>query len=339
MKYLYVYGGAIGDTLLGIHLGRTLSLNNPQTQLILVSTRKNDFARELTATIPFVQYIELQKRHFSSWIMLARMMSKPWKSVIYDPFASPVSFWWKIILWSASRYPGSIIVRCQIRPKPIPSYARAVVYDCKKDNLFDTPRRVLEAWGIEVHNTPHPSLSAPACSAPVSGRYIVFHFLAGVYRRSVPAAHARDILLSARAQFPHHIFVVTCSSEEYARTEKIVDGIANIIIKPGLPAQDILCLLSHASLCVGVASGITHVAAHLDVPSVVLCNLSDPCWLPTYNPKVVLLAERARCKCNGDKTGECAEITPQGAVYCCLYDIKTESVIDAMKRLDVNKKI
>ena len=147
----------------------------------------------------------------------------------------------------------------------------------------------------------------------------------------MPPDHAHKLLESAREKFPHHAFIVTCLPSEKMFAVDIARGIDQVIISSDLHAEEIVGLLSHADLCVGVASGVTHIAAHLDVPAVVLCNLSDPCWLPSYNPNVTLLAERTRCGCNGDKTGDCNEITPGGMVYRCLYDIKTQSIIDAMQ--------
>jgi ADP-heptose:LPS heptosyltransferase len=139
------------------------------------------------------------------------------------------------------------------------------------------------------------------------------------------------LLKEARAQFPNHHFVVTCGPAEEAEAGRVAQGFDDIEIKSGLQAPELLQLLSRASVVVGTASGVIHLAAHLGVPTVAMCNLSDPCWLPSYNSAVILLSERRRCKCNGDKTGECGVETPEGLVYACLYDITTESIIDAMK--------
>ncbi len=328
---MFLYGGAIGDTLLGIHIGRVLSENRPGIQLVMLSTRKSTFARELTQNIPFVMYRELNRNNPISWIQLLGLMFTRWNSVVFDPFASPVSTWWKIILWCTSRYPGGIHIRAQIHEQKVPSYSRVFLYDSRKTNLFDTPSSILEQWGIQTEKVPNPSLPMPACIPPHSKPYIVFHFFAGSIRRSVAPSHARELLVAARSRFPHHTFIVTCARGEEELAKQIGDITNNVIIKVGLSAQEIVCLLSHASMCVGAASGITHIAAHLPTPSVVLCNLSDPCWLPLYNLRVALLFERDRCGCNGDKTGECSEVTEEGVFYRCLYDIKTETVIKAME--------
>ena len=111
------------------------------------------------------------------------------------------------------------------------------------------------------------------------------------------------------------------------------EGIANVRIEAGPHAQKLLCLLKQSSACVGVASGILLIATHLKVPSVALCNLSDPCWLPTYAQNAALLSAPERCGCNGDKTGECSVGTQGGGVYRCLYDIAIPDIIAAMSRV------
>ena len=97
--------------------------------------------------------------------------------------------------------------------------------------------------------------------------------------------------------------------------------------------QEAAALIDQAAAMVSLGTGTSHIAAHLRVPSVVLCNLSDPCWLPTYNPEVILLAAREQCGCRGDKTGECTAETPEGGVYRCLYYIKTADIVAGMRRL------
>lgn len=332
MKYLFLYGGAIGDTLLGIHLGRTLAQHEPGSSLVMISTRRQQFARELTQEVPFIAYREMQSKNPLSWLYLPYFALSTWKSAVFVPFVNPLSTWWKILLWCVRRSGGTQIW-CHINELPVPQGVEALRYSSKTDNLFDVAASIVGRWGISTPVSIQPSLTPPTDCAPTKAPYIVFHFFAGAYRRSVPVEHARPILQEARALYTDYSFFVTCSSAEEESAKRMTQGIANthVVVTPS--AHELMCLLSNARGCVGAASGVTHIAAHLHVPSVVMCNLSDPCWLPTYNPEVVLLAERSNCGCNGDKTGECGAVTPEGVVYRCLYDITTESVIKSMQRV------
>ena len=190
--------------------------------------------------------------------------------------------------------------------------------------------QVVPLWGGPSVPTPVPYLSVPTCPPASPRPYILFHFFAGAYRRSLPLEKVRPLLVAARTQFPLHEFVLTCAHQEEVAAREMIKGISNARVEVSPLARDLLCLLSQSKLCVGVASGVTHIAAHLNVPAVILCNLSDPCWLPTYSTNAVLLSERAHCGCQGDKTGECRAETPGGLVYRCLYDIPTERIIDTL---------
>ncbi len=330
-RYLFIFGGAIGDTLLGIHLGRTLVATDPGSVLTLVSTRKSDIVRQLVGTVPFVAYQEMLKNEWRSWLKLLQLSFLPNGVAYLAPFRDATPLWWRIISRVAT-IRGGREVRCHMRDISAPSRVRIVRYNSKTDNLFSMIDDVIERWGMNpVHTRPH--LPEPLCEEQVGKPYLLFHFFAGSYRRSIPVNHARELLAQVHTSFPEYDFVLTCAHGEEEHAWRIAQGMKDTRVLISPPIERLLCLLKQSSVCVGVASGVMHIAAHLDVPSVVLCNLSDPCWLPTYNPNVVMLAEREHCLCNGDKTGECGVKTSEGSVYRCLYDIKTEDIIAAMREV------
>lgn len=331
-RFLYLYGGAIGDALLGIHIGRLVAANVPGATLELVSTRHNPFVKELTEDLPFINYQELVKGSSWSWFALPRLMLQPYRSVVYEPVTSSLPLWWRLILWCARQARGSVQVRYQRESsvREIPEKATRVTYVCKSQNLFtDTPRALMRAWNITLAHEPKPHLPR-AAAQPKNGPYFLFHFFAANYRRSIPVEQARAILISARAQFPKHMFVVTCGREEFSRAERMCEGIENVQLESDLHARDMRELLSGADLVVGTASGILFVAVHLGVHVIALSCLVDPCFLPDYSSTTTILAARSECRCDGESKGECAVNTPEGDVFRCLYFIPTEEVLEAM---------
>jgi ADP-heptose:LPS heptosyltransferase len=163
--------------------------------------------------------------------------------------------------------------------------------------------------------------------------YLLFHFFAGAYRRSFPIEKVRPLLAAARQKFPAHEFVLTCAHQEEVAARAMIEGVPDARVEVSPHARDLLCLLVQSSACVGVASGVTHIASHLGVPSVIMCNLSDPCWLPTYAKNSVLLSAHEYCGCKGNKTGECNVDTPGGGMYRCLYYIKTADIVAEMSNV------
>jgi len=83
--YFYLYSGAIGEALLGIHIGRTLAANVPGARLEIASPRSNPFVQQLAAELPFVTYRELPKGRLSGWIALIGLMTHRYKSVALAP--------------------------------------------------------------------------------------------------------------------------------------------------------------------------------------------------------------------------------------------------------------
>ncbi|MFA6519722.1 MAG: glycosyltransferase family 9 protein [Candidatus Paceibacterota bacterium] len=330
---LYIFGGAIGDALLGIQLAHTLAAADSPSRLTLISTRKSDFVRQIVEMVPEVQYREMPRGDIRSWFTLLGLALHPHGVVFLEPFQDVVSAWWKILARISTLLPGSVEVHCQSRSQKVPARVRVLSYDPKTDSLFSMIARVVPLWGGRAVPAPVPSLSAPVCPTLPARPYILFHFFAGSYRRSFPIEKVRPLLVDARSKFPAHEFVLTCAHQEEAAAREMVKDISGARVEVSPHAHDLFCLLKQAGICVGVSSGVTHIASHLGVPSVVLCNLSDPCWLPAYAEHTVQLSASEHCGCHGDKTGECGVRTLGGVVYRCLYDITKERIISEMQRM------
>lgn len=332
-QLLYIFGGAIGDALLGVQLAHTLEAAGAGGRLTFVSTKKSSFARQVVELVPNVKYCELPPAEIWSWIVLAKLSLSPHGVVFLEPFQDLVPRWWKIIARVATILPGSIEVRCQSRPQNVPKRVRVLLYSPVTDSLFSMISHVVPLLGGEKVSTPVPFFPRQNCATTPARPYILFHFFAGSYRRSFPLEKVRPLLVEARKVFPTQEFVLTCAHQEEIVARNMVEGISDARVEVSPKAHDLLCLLQQSSMCVGVASGVTHIASHLSLPSVVMCNLSDPCWLPTYAKNTVLLSAKEHCGCNGDKTGVCRVSAPGGGIYRCLYDIKTESIIEEMQRI------
>lgn len=254
----------------------------------------------------------------SSLLTLLQLAITPHSTAMYEPISAPVPLWWSVILRSATFRKGSVDVRCTL--------------DCCIDRVFDLIPKILGEWGIQSQPLT-PRLDPPLYtdqSPAVPKPYVVFHFFAPSIRRSMPIVKARELLSQAQKNFPQHQLVLTCAPSELPRAKNIAEAVGARVLC-GLSPGAIVSLIAGADAYVGVDTGITHIACHLGVPCVVLGNLSNPCWLPYYAPQARILFEERRCKCNGDKTGDCREDTLDGPVYRCLFDISAESVIIAMK--------
>src|SRR3989338_8802883 len=96
-RILFIFGGAIGDALLGVQLARTLVAAGSDATLMLVSTRKNFFLRQLMESVPQAAYRELPRGSVHSWLALAGLALAPHGAVFLEPFQDTVPLWRKII--------------------------------------------------------------------------------------------------------------------------------------------------------------------------------------------------------------------------------------------------
>lgn len=331
-RYLYLYSGAIGEALLGVHIARTLAANVPGAVVSLVSPRPNPFVEQLADVLPFIEYRAIDKRTLGGWLSLLGLIGTRWHTAVLEPVTIKPPVWWEIILWCTRVMPGGKEVRYQMcgQERALPRYATPLTYDCQAISYFDTPAMLLPLWGVQ--NTERPAPALPPREEGNAEPYILFHFFAGNYKRSIPLEHARAILTAARESYPTYRFVLTCMDSEAERARAMGEGFANLEIKAGKGTDEVLDLLVNADLIVGTASGILLAAAHYPVPIVALSCLSDPCWLPTFNPLVSIVAARSECRCTGNKaTDDCSVATPEGDVFRCLYFITTEEVLASMQ--------
>lgn len=331
-KYMYIYGGAIGDALLGVHLGRTLAAAVPGTHLTLISTRTNPFVRELAEPIHFVSVCEMPKEKIRSWWLLFRLFCTPHCAVYMEPLSGPVPLWWRFIVYASTFRQGSISVCCTPHVRVAKRHEHVVPYSPRNDRMFDLVPKVLHEWGVAAPVLkPHLAASLYQNSAPLPRvPYLVLHFFAPSTRRSVPVVQARELLTLVKEAFPSHTLILTCTKKELERAERIAADM-HVEIRHDLSPSALISLFAGADAYVGVDTGVTHLACHLGVPCVVLGNRSNPCWLPYYAPRATVIFDSKRCICNGDKTDGCFEETPEGPVYRCLFDIEPKLVVEKLR--------
>ncbi len=330
-RYLLLYGGPIGDSLVAIHVGRTLAANVPGTKLELLSTRENGFVRNLCEGISFIKYRSLPKESLRSWFALIGLAMSRNTLMVYEPATPAMSPWWRLILWCARRRSGNIELRMQIKgyERPVPPGARTSVISYEETNLFDTPKLVLEAWGVKAEHLPLPTL--PLASTSPSKPYLLFCFFAGGFSRSIPLSHAHAILETARTAYPNHELILLSTRKERERALYMAEGVMGTRIESDCTAKEIIALLSSADLVVGTTSGIVLMAAHLRRPLIALhCRSHAKAFRPDFSPETIILSAQSECRCRPGEGNACKMATDEGTVYRCLYFIKTEEVLSAM---------
>lgn len=296
-KYMYLFGGAIGDALLGVHIGRTLAAAAPGESLTLISTRVNPFVRDLLSPLPFVSYIEMPKNSPRSWAALPRLAARPRHIAVCQPLVSHLPLWWSIILRAATVRRNSRTVYCVANGalSAAGMTVDEISYNTDTDAMFGLAPKIVTAWGLPAAAM-RPELDPLAYRAApppeITRPYLVLHFFGGIQNRTVLVAQARRVIEELSKKFSAYTLVLTCAKAEYAHAKQMAEGL-KVQICCDLAAPAVVRLLADASAYVGVDTGITHIACHVGTPAVILGHAANLAWMPYYAQRAEILLEGA----------------------------------------------
>ncbi len=161
--------------------------------------------------------------------------------------------------------------------------------------------------------------------------YIVVHMCASTPRRSLPPQRWARILDALAVDLP---VLLTGTSAD----KSFINAVRAMMQKPDevvdmaaqLSLGELSVVLTHAAVYVGVDTGVSHLAALLRVPSVVVGNRSNPSWLPVYNPNGVVLTNAEHCVCTGEKRGDCFVVIEGISYYRCLVEVTDKEIVSAV---------
>ncbi len=85
------------------------------------------------------------------------------------------------------------------------------------------------------------------------------------------------------------------NAAEKARAERLAAGLAGATVLPRLNLTDIAVELAGASACIAVDTGLGHLAAALDVPTLSLFGPTNPGYTGAWGPRQVHLASDFAC--------------------------------------------
>ncbi|MCJ7547275.1 MAG: glycosyltransferase family 9 protein [Deltaproteobacteria bacterium] len=202
----------------------------------------------------------------------------------------------------------------------------------KRMHVIDHHLLSLQALGIAAPPTP-PTILPPPQGAQEEAKafflrkgwdldkIIALHPGAGSRKKAWPAARFAA-LARALASIGHKILIIEGPADEAAVAE-VVAGLGDIpyLLVQDLPITKVAALIGLASLFIGNDSGISHVAAALNVPIIALFGPTDPfVWAPR-NARAFWLRGQAACApCTRDEQRLCER-------QQCLDSIQVEAVI------------
>ena len=146
----------------------------------------------------------------------------------------------------------------------------------RKQHLIDRCRQLAgAAFGFKPDGPPRFDLVPPPLHDAPSSRYAVLLHATSRADKLWPHSHWRTLI----EHFNGAGFSVVLpwgSPDEAARSTALAAGMPDAIVPPHRSLPEVAALLAHADLVCGVDTGLVHLAAALNVPTVALFVATDP---------------------------------------------------------------
>lgn len=128
-----------------------------------------------------------------------------------------------------------------------------------------------------------------------------------------------------------HVLLPWGDELERERAFRIAGGHERAMVLPKLSISDKAVVIDGAQGTVGLDTGLSHIAAALDIPSVTIYGATDPLLVGATGTRQIHLASKFECvRCH--KT-ECTYMGPAEFKPACLVEITPDHVWESLQRL------
>lgn len=300
-----------------------LYIQRPDIKITVLASKRSNSLRDLASGYP---YVNVQPMVSISSFKLAASLWAPKVIMIHPTFG----------VTAPSIKRAARVLRCAPHSKIVgfslgkESFGDIILpYDIGV-TYIENIAHALQLFGITpgggrptLRYVPDPQILSTFKLQPK--RYVVVHPFGSNPKRSLPHSRWKTVLQHIKDSYPNHDLVVHIGPGERERAQDFTPAGVSII-GDNLHFAEAATLIENAAVYIGVDTGITHLAALIMDEVILIGNLSNPTWLPTYNPHVVILYNAHECSCKGDKSGDCRVITDEGEFLRCLYTIPDETL-------------
>lgn len=138
-----------------------------------------------------------------------------------------------------------------------------------------------------------------------------------------PEMYWADLLKTAVAH-GYHVFLPAGNPKESERTARLAQTSDKITNLPRLSLSETAYLIQHAQACVSVDTGLSHLSAALNTPTITLYGATDPKLIGTVGSKSVNLEAKFECAPCYNK--QCTYKDQTQPAPFCFRDIPPERV-------------
>ncbi|MGH9882457.1 MAG: lipopolysaccharide heptosyltransferase I, partial [Pyrinomonadaceae bacterium] len=159
------------------------------------------------------------------------------------------------------------------------------------------------------------------CAFPTP--YIVFVHNTSWESKNWPEDYWRKLAEMAKSA-GFHVVLPWGSEAERGRASRIALGSANVSVLPPLSISEKAAIISRATATVGLDTGLSHIAAALDIPSVTIYGATDPALVGATGKHQVHVVSDFECvKCH---EVQCSYDKPVEFKPACLVSVRPDRV-------------
>lgn len=162
----------------------------------------------------------------------------------------------------------------------------------------------------------------------VSGDYWIFLHGTTWITKLWPEPYWRELAALVAAS-GRQVLLPWGNDEERERAERIAEGQAGVSVLPKMGLNDLNAYLAHAQAVVGVDTGLSHVVAALEVPSVAIYGATDSSLTGVLGPQVEVMrsgySDCAPCLSKTCLKNEAGDIQPP-----CYREISPQRVFESL---------
>ncbi len=282
-KALTFRASSIGDCLMGKYLLENIHTQFPEARLGIVVANRGAMIRDLFATYPWLEVIEVNRRDIHGlWQLLRDFHSS---DLVVTQYAGKpggrFGMGSKLMARLLARHGGmvgftdasslnkflySILVPFSPNISPAEHERRALL----ASNL-----PLLNPWPTLMFNKNETVLSRFSLTTQ---KYIIVHFFAGNKGRSLSPEKSRELLMKLHKNYPDIQLVVSGTKDDRKTALSIVGDVPATVIAGEASLQELMQLIAESVGAVSVDTGVAHITAQLGVPLIVLSTCLGPNW-------------------------------------------------------------
>jgi len=169
----------------------------------------------------------------------------------------------------------------------------------------------------------------------VEGDYWIFLHGTTWITKLWPEAYWRELAAQV-AQSGRKVLLPWGNDEEQQRAQRIAEGQAGVEVLPKMGLNELNAYLAHAQAVAGVDTGLSHVVAALEVPSVAIYGATDSTLTGVLGPQVeVMRSEYSDCAPCLSKN--CLKNDPGDIQPPCYREISPQQVFASLQQRLITK--